>query len=306
MSIKGKIFHGIFRYRHLLKGKLTADVIDENTCIETLRRETDQAAAKMFKKIEGLSYQQADFSEFYAQWILVNHAPKDKVILYFHGGGFVMGSAQSHKNIVGNFAKNLGINTLVFNYRLAPENPAPAAVYDSVTIYNWLLNKGYSSKDIFFVGDSAGGGILLATMLKIKEDGGMLPAGGVAFSPCTDMTLSGDSHRTRLKADPCTPKGANKTYTKYYVGEGDPMHPYASPLFGDLKGLPPIMIQVGNDETLLDDSVRFAEKAGKAGVEVNLKVWKGMFHCFPLLAPMFQEATKALDEACQFIRQKLL
>ena len=161
------------------------------------------------------------------------------------------------------------------------------------------------ASDIFFVGDSAGAGIELATMLKIKDEGGMLPAGCVAFSPCTDMTLSSDSLRTRAKADPCTPKGANETYTSYYVGDGDSTHPYASPLFGDLNGLPPIMIHVGNDETLLDDSVRFAEKASKAGVEMHLKVWKGMFHCFPLLAPMFVEATKALDEACLFIREKM-
>lgn len=305
MSIKGKLVHALLRHRHFLKGKLTASVIDENTCIETLRRETEEMAAKLVKKMEGVSYEQANFTEFYAEWVLVDHAPKDKVVLYFHGGGFVMGSVQSHRNIVGNFAKTLGMNTLTFNYRLAPENPAPAGVYDSAKIYRWLLDEGYLAKNIFFVGDSAGAGILLATMLKIKHDGGILPAGCVAFSPCTDMTLSGDSHRTRAKADPCTPKGANETYTRYYVGEGDPTHPYASPLFGDLCELPSMMIQVGNDETLLDDSVRFAEKARMAGVDVRLKVWKGMFHCFPLLAPLFDEATKALNEACQFIREKL-
>jgi len=306
MSLKGKIFHLLLRYRHFLKGRFVAEVIDENTCIEKLRREADEMAAKLLKKIEGVSFEQANFSECYTEWAFVDHAPKDKVVLYFHGGGFVMGSVQSHKNIVGNFAKTLGINTLTFNYRLAPEHPAPAAVYDSEAIYKWLLDEGYLARNIFFVGDSAGAGILLATMLKIKDDGGMLPAGCVAFSPCTDMTLSGDSHMTRAKADPCTPKGANETYIRYYVGEGDPLHPYASPLFGNLNGLPPMMIQVGNDETLLDDSVRFAEKAREAGVEVSLKVWKGMFHCFPLLAPRFEEATKALDEACQFIREKLL
>lgn len=301
MSIKGKMFHILLRYRHLLKGKLVADVIDENTNIENLRRETDAMAMKLVKKIEGIRYEQSAFSDFYSEWVRVDNAPKGKVVLYFHGGGFVMGSAQSHRNIVGNFAKTLGIDTLVFNYRLAPENPAPAAVQDSEKIYSWLLSQGYSAHNIFFVGDSAGAGIELATLLKIKDGGGQLPAGCVAFSPCTDMTLSGNSHRTRAKADPCTPKGANETYTRYYVGGGDPENPYVSPLFGDMTGLPPILIQVGDDETLLDDSVRFAEKAKNAGVEVTLKVWKGMFHCFPLLAPMFREATEALDEACLFI-----
>ena len=289
----------------MLKGKLRAEVIDENTSIEMLRRETDEAAARLVKKIEGVSYKQADFPNFYAEWVLIDDAPKDKAILYFHGGGFVLGNAQSHRNIVGNFVKTLGVKALVFNYRLAPENPAPAAVYDSAAIYGWLLKEGYQAKNIFFVGDSAGAGIQLATMLKIKDDGGTLPAGCVAFSPCTDMTLSGNSHRTRVTVDPCTPRGANETYTKYYVGDGNPKHPYASPLFGDLAGLPAIMIQVGDNETLLDDSVRFAERAASAGVEVHIKVWKGMFHCFPLLAPMFDEATQALDEACNFIRKKL-
>lgn len=303
MSIKGKMFHILLRYRHLLKGKLIADVIDENTNIENLRRETDAMAMKLVKKIEGVRYEESSFSDFYSEWVRVDNAPKDKVVLYFHGGGFVMGSAQSHRNIVGNFAKTLGIDTLVFGYRLAPENPAPAAVEDSEKIYSWLLSQGYLAHNIFFVGDSAGAGIELATLLKIKDGGGQLPAGCVAFSPCTDMTLSGASHKTRAKADPCTPKGANETYTRYYVGGGDPENPYVSPLFGDMTGLPPILIQVGDDETLLDDSVRFAEKAENAGVEVTLKVWKGMFHCFPLLAPMFPEATEALNESCQFIRK---
>ncbi|SCY46034.1 alpha/beta hydrolase fold domain-containing protein [Alkaliphilus peptidifermentans] len=142
-------------------------------------------------------------------------------------------------------------------------------------------------------------------MIKCKDDGIPLPAVGATFSPCTDMTLSGESHKSRVKADPCTPKGANETYLSYYVGNGDPEHPYASPLFGDLHGLPPIIIQVGNDETLRDDSVLFAEKAKKSGVEVKIKVWNGMFHCFPVLAPMFPEATEALNETCSFLREKL-
>lgn len=217
-----------------------------------------------------------------------------------------MGNTQSHRNIVGNFVKRLGIKALIFNYRLAPEHPAPAAVYDSVSIYRWLMEQGYKSENIAFAGDSAGGGIEFATMIKCKDDGLQMPVVCAAFSPCTDMTLSGGSHKTRANADPCIPTGSNETYTRYYVGKGDPKHPYASPLFGNLHGLPPIIIQVGNDETLRDDSTRFAEKAMQAGVEVKIKVWKGMFHCFPLLAPMFPEATKALDETCSFLREKLL
>lgn len=226
-------------------------------------------------------------------------------MLYFHGGGFIMGSAKSHRNIVGGFVNKLGIKALVFDYRLAPEHPAPAAVEDSVRIYEWLLNEGYKPDNIVFAGDSAGGGIELGTLLKIKADGLPMPCACAAFSPCTDMLLTGESHKTRVKADPCTPKGANETYLSYYVGSGDPKHPYASPLYGDLAGLSPMIIQVGNDETLRDDSTRFAVKAREAGVDVTCKVWKGMFHCFPLLAPLFPEATEALDEVCVFIQKRI-
>ncbi|MCX7709238.1 MAG: alpha/beta hydrolase [Clostridia bacterium] len=305
MSFKGKMFHVMLKNRHLLKGHLRREVIDENTSIEKDRRETEIMADRLVKKIEGVTYKKADFGAFYAEWVHLKNAPEDKAVLYFHGGGFVKGSVKAHRNIVGNFVKHLGVNALVFDYRLAPEHPAPAAVYDAVAIYTWLLDQGYKAENVAFVGDSSGGGIELAAMIKCKDDGLPLPAVCAAFSPCTDMTLSGESHKTRAKADPCTPKGANETYLSYYVGKGDPKHPYASPLFGDLQGLPPIIIQVGNDETLRDDSVRFAEKAEQAGVEVKIKVWKGMFHCFPLLAPMFPEATDALNETCAFLREKL-
>ncbi len=305
MSIRSRIFHIVLRYRHLLKGKLKAEVINQNTSILELRKNTEEAAMRMMKAIDGITYRQAAYENLYAEWVEAENAPKDKVVLYFHGGGFVMGSTKSHRNIVGNFVKRLGINALVFDYRLAPEHPAPAAVFDGAAMYAWLLEQGYKAHNIAFAGDSAGGGIQLATLLKCKEDGLPMPAACAAFSPCTDMTMSGESHRTRIKADPCTPRGANETYMGYYVGKGDPRHPYASPLFGDLQGLPPVMIQVGDDETLRDDSVYFAEKAKQAGVEVKIKVWQGMFHCFPLLAPMFPEATEALDETCRFIREKL-
>lgn len=305
MSTKAKMMHVMLKYRHLFKGQLRPDVIDKNTSIEKLRRDCDESAARFLKPIDGISYRESDYSDFYAEWVEIKDAPKDKAVLYFHGGGFVMGNARSHRNIVGNFVKYLGINALVFDYRLAPEHPAPAAVNDSAAIYSWLLKQGYQPENIVVAGDSAGGGIALATLLKCKDDGIPLPGVCAVFSPCTDMTLSGESHITRVKADPCTPKGANETYLGYYVGEVDRKHSYASPLFGALSGLPPTIIQVGDNETLRDDSTRFAQKAKEAGVEIEIKVWKDMFHCFPLLAPMFPEATEALEEVCQFIRLRL-
>lgn len=259
----------------------------------------------MVKPTDGVSFQIAENAPVYAEWVKPQGCNEKDIILYFHGGGFVMGNALSHRGIVGSFVKRLGIQALVFDYRLAPEYPAPAAAYDGAAVYHYVLKMGYQPKHIVFAGDSAGGGIALSTLLKLKDDGAPLPAACVVFSPCTDATLSGDSHKTRLRADPCTPKGANETYLGYYVGDGDAKHPYASPLFGELKGLPPLMIQVGDAETLLDDSVRFAKKAEEAKVEVRLHVWDGLFHCFPLLAPMFREATQAMDEVYEFIHNKL-
>jgi monoterpene epsilon-lactone hydrolase len=305
MSIKGRIMHIMLRYRHLLKGKLKREVIDKSTSIHQLRQDSEESATRLVKVPDGIVFIKSDYNPLYAEWVVPQGADENKIILYFHGGGFVMGNAKSHRGIVSGFVKHLGIKALVFDYSLAPENPAPAAVNDSVAIYCWLLQQGYKSENIIFAGDSAGGGICLATLLKLKDDEIPLPAACVAFSPCVDMTMSGESHRTRVKADPCTPKGMTETFFDYYVGDGDPKHPYTSPLFGDLASLPPIMIQVGNDETLRDDSIMFAEKAKEAGVQVEIKVWKGMFHCFPLLAPMFREATEALNEVCIFIWQKL-
>ncbi|MDO9492532.1 alpha/beta hydrolase [Acetobacterium sp.] len=305
MSTKAKIMHYTLKYRHFFKGQLRPEVIDKNTSIEKLRRDCDETAVRFFKQIPGITFKPSDYPNFYAEWVEIDDAPEEKAVLYFHGGGFVMGNARSHRNIVGNFVKHLGIKALVFDYRLAPEHPAPAAVNDSAAIYSWLLEQGYQPEKIAFVGDSAGGGIALATLLKCKDNGIPLPGVCATFSPCIDMTISGESHKTRVKADPCTPKGANETYLGYYVGNGDPRHPYASPLFGDLTGIPPLIIQVGNNETLRDDSTRFAKKAKESGVEVEMKVWQGMFHCFPLLAPMFPEAIAAMEEVCQFVRKKL-
>lgn len=305
MSIKAKMIHVTIKYRHLFKGQLLPEVIDKNTSIEKQRQDCDETAERFFKPIQGISFKPSDYREFYAEWVEIENALEEKAVLYFHGGGFVMGNARSHRNIVGNFVKHLGIKALVFDYRLAPEHPAPAAVNDSAAIYCWLLEQGFKPENIAFAGDSAGGGIALATLLKCRDDGIPLPGVCAVFSPCTDMTISGESHKTRKKSDPCTPKGANETYLGYYVGDGNPRHPYASPLFGDLTGLPPIIIQVGNNETLRDDSTCYAKKAKESGVDIQFKIWKGMFHCFPLLAPMFPEASEALEEVCQFIRKKL-
>lgn len=300
-SIQSKLFRFVLKNRHWLNGHFKAPVISNQTSVEQLRADVRKGAARMAKMPEGVSVIPADFQPFYAEWIVPQGAWENQMILYFHGSAFVMGTSQDHRGLVSKFSARCGLKSLVFDYSLAPEHPHPAAIQDSLAVYEWILESGYLPENILFVGDSAGACIALSTLLVLKKRNLPLPKAVVALSPCTDLTCSGDSHITKAKKDPATPPGANETFTRYYIGNGDPTSPEMSPLFGDLKGLPPLMIQVGEDETLLDDSTRFARKAEEAGVEVSLHVWEGMFHCFPLLAPMFPEATQAMDEICAFI-----
>lgn len=300
-SFKGRFFSFVMRNRHLLKGQLKPQVVTFESSISDMRADIHRSAQKMAKLPPGVVTQVAEFKPFYAEWVIPDGCKENYMILYFHGGGFVSGNAVDHRNLVAKFTQFLGAKSLVFDYSLAPENPFPAGVNDSVTIYQWVLSQGYLPEHILFAGDSAGAGLQMSCLLKLKELGLPLPAGVVAMSPCVDMTISGESHKTRLKADPCTPKGSTETWLSYYIGDGDPADPIMSPLFGDLSGLPPMIIQVGDHETLLSDSTRFAEKAHKAGVDVTLHVWEGMFHCFPLLAPMFREANEAMVEIRDFV-----
>lgn len=166
--------------------------------------------------------------------------------------------------------------------------------------YRWLLDQGITPSNIVFVGDSAGGGLCLATLLAIRDQGIPLPAGGVAYSPVTDFKCTGESYRTKAKV--ClSPEGMAIALAKHYAGDADPGLPYISPLYGELHGLPPILIFAGEDETLRDDAIRFAEKAKKAGVDITLRIGEGMFHCYPAMAPLFPEATQAMIEICTFI-----
>lgn len=305
-SLKSKLFKMIMKNRHILKGKLKREVVDSTTSIEKFREDIRKGAEKMSKLPDGVKIVASEFDKFYSEWIIPENCDESKLILYFHGGGFVAGTSKDHRRLVANFSKRCGVKCLLFDYSLAPEKPFPAAINDSVEIYSWLLKSGYSPENIMFVGDSAGAGIEISTLLMLREKKINIPKAVVAISPCVDMTCSGESNITKRYIDPCTPIGANETYTAYYVGNHDPKDPMISPIFADFTGICPIMIQVGEDETLLDDSVRLAKRAEEDGVEVNIHIWKEMFHCFPMLAPLFKEADAAMEEICGFIKKHLL
>jgi monoterpene epsilon-lactone hydrolase len=240
-----------------------------------------------------------------AEWIAGSNARHDKTILYFHGGGFRLGSVSSHREMIGRIAEASGCRVLAINYRLAPEHRFPAALDDAVTAYDWLLDQGLRPENIVVAGDSAGGNLVLASLLGLRERDGPLPAAGVLMSPWTDLAATGESYTSRADADPIHQRPMILALAKTYLGvDGDPRHPLASPLYADLAGLPPLLIQVGDRETVLDDSIMFADKARAAGVEAELQVWDGMIHVFQMFAEL-AEAARAIDSIAGFIQKHL-
>ncbi|WP_217240711.1 alpha/beta hydrolase [Streptomyces sp. AC555_RSS877] len=222
-------------------------------------------------------------------------------LLYLHGGGYVVGSPDTHEGLVSELARRLGLRALSVDYRLAPEHPFPAAVDDALAAYRELLDAGIDPRDLVIAGDSAGGGLSIATLLAARHAGLPQPAAVVLFSPWVDLTLAGESMRSKQDADPLFIEADLRAFADLYVGAGDRAHPLASPLFADLTGLPPLLVQVGANEVLLDDAVRLAARAGADDVEVTLEVGPGLPHVFQLQYGRLDEADAALDRAAAFL-----
>ena len=302
LSFRGRIIKLLLQNRHLFQFKLKNEIVNwsKHESILKFRQEVEDGAGKFGKLPKDIEVLPVNIDNLYAEWILPNNPIKDKVILYFHGGGYVSGTCFSHRSITSKFVKGSGIGALLFQYRLAPEHPYPAALEDSLAAYRWLLDQGINPSNIAFVGDSAGGGLCLAALLAIRDQGIPLPASAVAYSPVTDFKCTSESHKTKVKV--ClSPEGMAPALAKHYAGDNDPGLPYISPLYGELHDLPPLLIFAGEDEILCDEAVQFAEKAKAAGVNVTLRVGEGLFHCYPATAPLFPEATQALKEICAFI-----
>jgi len=226
-------------------------------------------------------------------------------ILYLHGGAYVFGTPELYRDFVWRIAKRACAKVVFVNYRLAPEHPFPAAVEDATAVYGALVDSGVDPRHIAIAGDSAGGGLAFATLLKLRDQGLPMPAAAVALSPWTDLALSGASVATNAAADPIYEIGAARKFAGYYLAGADPRNPYASPLYGDLAGLPPSLIQVGSDEAQLDDSVRMADKLRAAGCDVDLKVWPLMPHAWQLFARLLPEARAAIEQIGEFLRARL-
>ena len=230
-------------------------------------------------------------------------AREDKVILQLHGGGYVGGMRNAYRMFAGLYNEvSHGMSVLTPDYRVAPEEPYPAALLDAYDAYEWLLEQGWFSEQIILAGDSAGGGLALALCHYLKDKGRQLPCGIVAMSPWTDLTASGESYETNYEKDPLFGKTRDSMiYNKDYIGEHDPMNAYISPLFGDFRGFPPMLLQVGSYEMLLSDSVNVAAKAREQGVKVRLSVYEGMFHVFQMAAKLLPESKRAWIEIGKFI-----
>jgi monoterpene epsilon-lactone hydrolase len=299
-SMRSRIMIWLLRNRHLFKLQLRPDVVDESFSVEAFRANVDKATARM-KMPAGVRTQPVQIDQMEAEWIVPDDAAPDKILLYIHGGGFISGSVFTHRMHVAKFALGSGLKSLVFNYRLAPEHPFPAAVEDCVAAYRWLLAQGYTPANIVVGGESAGATLTLSLLLALKEQGMALPAAAFSISPVTDLRCQADSFRTNAKKD-IAPMGSWDLWTGYYVADNDPMLPLLSPLMGDFTGAPPLLICVGSHEIHLDDCVNVAHKAEADGVDVTLRVWPGMVHAFPILAPWFPEATQAHAEICAFAR----
>lgn len=300
-SLQSRIIIWLIKNRHLFKLQLHPQVVDEHFSVPEFRQEVDRATAKM-KMHKGVTTQQADIPSLYAEWIVPPDPLEGKMLFYIHGGGFISGSCQTHRMHVAKFALQTRLKSLVFDYRLAPENPFPAAVEDCVTAYKWVLEQGYSSQDIVIGGESAGGTLTLSLLLALKELNIGLPKAAFSISPVTDLRCGADSFQTNAKKD-IAPQGSWDVWTRLYIGDNDPTLPLLSPQMGDFTGLPPLHICVGTHEIHYDDCKQVAQKAREHGIEVTLSEWPNMVHAFPLLAPLFPEARQALSEICEFVQR---
>ncbi len=305
MSIRARLFLSILRNRHLLQFKRRPETgADWKHDLAAVRVNAKRSAKMLGRIPKGMESEALSIETMQAEWIRPEHHVGDMAMLYFHGGGYVLGDVEQHRGITAKFAKASGVQALLFGYRLAPEHPHPAALEDALRAYEWMLGQGYAPERIAFMGDSAGGGLLLATLLSLRDKGKRLPATAVALSPWVDLTCSGDSYTTN--AHRClSPPLSWLACRKHYAKGQNLAHPYISPLHGDLSGLSPLLIYAGEHEALRDDSTAFAAKIQAAGGEVSLHVGKGMCHCYPACAPLFPEASEALDHIGKFIREKL-
>jgi epsilon-lactone hydrolase len=265
------------------------------------RRDIDERG-KQYKLPAGVTVERVTANGVKAEWSTTPDADRSRAILYLHGGGYVIGSLDSHRHVAAEAGRAARARTLALDYRLAPEHPFPAAVHDALSGYRFLLDGGVQPGAIAIAGDSAGGGLVVAAMLAIRDAGLRQPACGWAISPWVDMEAIGDSMTSKAATDPTVQKAGILDMANLYLHGADPRSPLAAPIYGDLRGLAPLLIQVGAAETLLDDAIRLAQVAGAADVAVDLQIWPEMIHVWHLYYPELSAGRRAIAAGGEFAR----
>ena len=268
------------------------------------QRNNMEAALSALPAVEGVSHTEVKATGVPAEWVQVPGAAQDRVLLYLHGGGYCAGSLKTHRGLVGQIAKSFKGRVLTIDYRLGPEHKYPAAIDDAVAAYQFIMAQGIKPAHIAIAGDSAGGGLTVATLLTLRDKKIALPAAAWPISPWVDLEGRGGTLKTKAESDLIIHVDSLHNYAKAYAGarRGEPL---ASPVNANLAGLPPLLIQVGSAEVLRDDSMTLAHKAGAADVDVTLEIWPHMPHVWHIFAPMLSEGRDAIAAATTWLNAKL-
>jgi monoterpene epsilon-lactone hydrolase len=293
MSLRSRVWRVILR-RMFTGGK--------HLTIAEHRARSVKNARLMNRVPAGVVVEKLGIDGLQAEWIGPPGAIPGRVVLYLHGGGYITGGIDSHQMMCCLLAQTLKIKVLLPEYRLAPEHPFPAAIDDAHKMYGWLQEQGYKAADIIVAGDSAGGGLSLALVHVLRDAGEPLPGAVVCFSPWADLAHKSQTHITRAKAEVLLRTDVLREWAVCYAGVEKLEHPLISPVYSDFHGFPPILIQVGSDEVLLDDARLLAERARADGVEVRLEIWDGMWHVWQALGDMIPESRQAFEQVGQFIK----
>ena len=282
---------------------LTSRPMPENATIAERRQGFDMLAAK-FPVASDITCEKVDAAGVPAEWVVAPGAESEHSLLYLHGGGYVIGSINTHRDLAGRLSRAAAARVLLIDYRLAPEYPYPAAVEDATTAYRWLLRHGATPAHTVIAGDSAGGGLTVATLVALRDAGDALPAAGVCISPWVDLEGIGESMTTKASVDPIVQHQGLVWLANLYLSGAYPRTSLAVPLYANLQSLPPLCIHVGTVETLLDDVTRLAERAKTSGVDVILEVWEDMIHVWHLFAAMLPEEQQTIKRVGTYIQQR--
>jgi monoterpene epsilon-lactone hydrolase len=266
---------------------------------------TMMSRAPAYPKPDDITWDPVDAAGVPAEWVTPDRCVPGRAVVYLHGGGYSTGTLDSARPLFSHLARAARARLLAVDYRLAPEHPFPAAVDDAVTAYRFAISADHAPNDVVLCGDSSGGGLALATLVALRDLGDPLPGAAICLSPWTDLTLSGASLQSNRDADPMVSASTLGLMADAYVGDDDRRSPTASPLFADLTGLPPLLLQVGSSELLFDDTTRFAERAEGAGVDVTVQVWDDVFHVWQASADLLPEARDAIARIGTYVDERI-